>query len=191
LAVFGDAGYELNGIDLTPRVSTDMPRWLAACRYKTGTFRQADFCSFVDEKKYDVVCSFGFIEHFPNFEEILQLHTRLVKEGGYLVVCAPNFRGSLQYVLHKYLDSDNLGRHWVPAMNPPIWAKVAESSGFKIIESGYLGSFDFWVEEQPRNYWQRRILSLISRLKPHLERIVPYGLPMTAPYCGLIAQKIR
>lgn len=69
LSVFGELGYELNGIDISPRVETDLPIWLRDKGYKTGNFINADFFDYADSRKYGVVCSFGFIEHFVNWQE--------------------------------------------------------------------------------------------------------------------------
>ncbi len=36
LAVFGELGYELNGLDLTPRVEQDFSAWLKSMHYPGG-----------------------------------------------------------------------------------------------------------------------------------------------------------
>jgi len=50
---------------------------------------------------FDVVISRGFIEHFTNMNEVMDAHLNLLKQGGYLVVSVPNFRGI--YYLWIYL----------------------------------------------------------------------------------------
>src|SRR5262245_46611715 len=57
-------GYTVSGIDATPSVKDRMPQRLALHGIKTGEFQQADFLTFTPTRTYDVVCSFGFIEHF-------------------------------------------------------------------------------------------------------------------------------
>ena len=64
------------------------------------------------------VSSFGFIEHFVNWKEILTQQARLVNNGGYLVVEAPNFYGLIQKMLHWFFDKENYKRHYVPSMSP-------------------------------------------------------------------------
>lgn len=41
------------------------------------------------ENEYDIVCSFGVIEHFPDKQAILEAHKRFVKPGGYALVIIP------------------------------------------------------------------------------------------------------
>ena len=189
LAILGEAGYELNGVDLTPRVLTDVPIWLREHGYSIGEFYQQDFFAFNPEKKYDVVCSFGFIEHFTNYADVLLRHLQFLKEGGYLIVATPNFSGFFQQLLHKMLDDENLKRHWIPAMNPATWATVIENSGNLVLEAGYLGGFEFWGGEQKRSLLQKKILAGVCRAAKYLNSIVPQGHSSIAPYCGLIAQK--
>src|SRR5713101_7012934 len=59
-------GYEVSGIDATPFVLTRMPPRFQGV--KVGRFYQGDFLQFQPPGLFDVVCSFGFIEHFTNFE---------------------------------------------------------------------------------------------------------------------------
>lgn len=190
LSAFGKAGFELNGIDLTPRVKTDLPQWFDECGFKTGEFSQSDFWEYTSLRKYNVVCSYGFIEHFPNFEQALLRHMEFVEENGYLLVCTPNFRGLVQYVLHKFADNENMARHWIPAMDPQKWAHAVSKQGFEIIKAEYIGTFDFWVEEQTRNVFQKGILRIMEKGNPILQKYAPRGNRYLAPYCGLIARKV-
>ena len=61
---------------------------------------QEDFFSFDSDIKYDIVCSFGFVEHFEDTETVLRRHCNLVKPGGRLLITMPNFLG-LNGLLHK------------------------------------------------------------------------------------------
>lgn len=189
LAVFGDLGYNLNGIDLTPRVETDLPEWLKTQGYKVGKFHKGDFLNY-DNKgiKYDIVCSFGFIEHFNNWERILVKQAHLVKDGGYLVVSAPNFRGFFQRMIHFIFDKENYERHYIPSMNPKMWAIETEKLDFETKYSGYFGSFDFWLDKPERNVFRKILLKGLRCLSPVLKRL-PKDQMAYSPYCGLIAQK--
>ena len=79
LAVLGQKGWELNGLDLTPHLP-HMVNWLKQQDFKTGTFSISKFEEVDQNKQYDLVYSCGFIEHFTNYEEIIRLHTSLVKK---------------------------------------------------------------------------------------------------------------
>jgi SAM-dependent methyltransferase len=120
LPILGELGYELHGIDLTPRVEQDLPAWLRNQGYRVGRFVKGEFLSWDPGRRYDVVCSFGFIEHFSDWPAVLRSQARLVAKGGYLVVSTPNFRGALQWLLHWSLDRQNLKRHNIWSMNPRL-----------------------------------------------------------------------
>jgi len=55
---------------------------------------------FNNPHKFDIVASFGFIEHFTNWVEILESHISLLNNNGYLIVEVPNFIGPFQHWLH-------------------------------------------------------------------------------------------
>lgn len=65
----------------------------------------------------DVVSSFGFIEHFTNWREVLAKHAEPVADDGHLIIEAPNFTGAFQRWLHVNFDKANSARHrksWSP-----------------------------------------------------------------------------
>jgi len=186
----GKLGYELHGIDLTPRVAVELRPWLESLGCRTGDFALADFWSWEPSSLYEIVCSYGFIEHFPEMSVVLRRQAEWVAEGGYLVVTAPNFRGILQRGLHRLLDPENLERHIVEVMDPRSWQEIVEPLGFEILHAGFLGRFNFWWGEQRRTMLQDLGLSVVQKIKPVLARL-PAGCPMYAPYCGLIARKLE
>jgi len=188
LTVMGDLGYTLNGIDLTPRVTTDFPEWLKHKGYKTGAFVKEDFLKFNPGKKYDMVCSFGFIEHFTNWKQIFKKHIDLVDEGGYLVIETPNFRGFVQRFIHYFLDYENYKRHYIPSMRPEKWAKLCKEHGFEIIYSGYIGEFQFWVDKPPTTFVKTKIFNRIITNYERLKKMKPNN-PHYSPYCGIIAKR--
>lgn len=189
LAAFGELGYELNGIDLTPRTMTDMVPWLKACGYKLGQFHNEDFFQFQPDEPYDIVSSFGFIEHFPDWEDVLFRHAELVKKDGYLVVTTPNFRGVIQRALHFTLDRANYDRHIISSMNPMKWKDIIQREGFEILEAGYFSEFSFWTEEDEQNIFQKGAAKAMRYLTPILAKTLPHNHPTYAPFCGLIARR--
>ena len=189
LGVFGELGYEVNGIDLTPRVSGDFPKYLASRGFEVGQFTQGDFLKTEPNNQFDVVCSFGFIEHYSNWDEVIKKHFEWLKPGGHLVLEAPNFKGSFQLLLHRLVDQENLNRHNIDSMVPHQWAQLARDAGFEIIQEGYLGNFLFWEDQQERNFLQKATLKGIRVLSKILPKVLPEGLPAFAPFCAVIAKK--
>ena len=183
---FGKLGYELNGIDQTEYLDR-MIDWFKNNSFKIGGFRQGDVFNLSFDKQYDVVASFGFIEHFENFEEVLKIHCNLVKAGGYIYVTVPNFAGFIQNKLHSFFDNESLNKHCVPSMDPEKWARVLKTEGFEIIKNGYLGGFDFWVGNQKRNFLKKIIIKAIRIFLPI--RFLPNSRSYS-PEIYIIAKKI-
>ena len=188
LTMFGELGYELNGIDYTERVD-QVPTWLKSEGYKVGEFYYEDFFKWNSSKQYDLVYSLGFIEHFTEFKDVIKSHCDMVANNGYLILEVPNFIGRFQFWIHSKFDKENLNRHHVPAMDISDWLPVLEENGFEIIDSRYFGSFHFWVEHEERSFFQRGCLKIIRTLKPLLAKILPDDRKAYSPFCGVIAKR--
>jgi 2-polyprenyl-3-methyl-5-hydroxy-6-metoxy-1,4-benzoquinol methylase len=187
LGVLGQLGYVVHGVDLTPTVARMKPAFDAE-GLRTGDFQEADFLSYSPDRKYDIVCSFGFIEHFTNWADVLRKHAELVRPGGLLVIETPNFRGTVQHLLHRWLDHENYLRHHIAAMEPAAWAALLQREGFVIQQSGWFGSFEFWHDTSHHGLLHRMGFRVLRSLTPWLKRR-PEGGPSLSPYCGLIARK--
>ncbi len=181
-------GYRVSGIDATPQVETRMRDYLEGNGVEVGELFRGNFLEFVAPKPYEVVCSFGFVEHFYNFEEIIKLHIKLTKESGTLILSCPNFRG-LQYWLHRAFDSVNLRRHVLEAMDLDRWRRVLEANGMEVVHQGYYRTADFWVEAEPRSPIARASTARIRRLFQAVDRRLSWPNPMTSPYMISISKK--
>ncbi len=162
---FGALGYQLNGIDQTPYLM-DMERWFYKEDFTIGNFAGGDILKLDFNTTYDVVFSSGFIEHFENFEEIIRIHGKLTKSGGHVFITAPNFAGKVQKYLHTHLDKENTDRHNLLAMDVEKWKKVLVQDGFDIVEAGYVGGFDFWVDKEKRGIFKKILTKIITILTP-------------------------
>ena len=154
-----------------------------------GEFWGEDFEKFQTERKFDVVASFGFIEHFDNFEDIVLKHAAPVNSKGCLVLEVPNFYGALQNFLHRNFDKENYARHFIPAMNVELLAERIEQMGFEIVYQGYFGSADFWTEHQERGLFQKLLLTAIYSLRPVFKRMLPADRRMYSPFAGIVARR--
>lgn len=189
LAVFGELGFQLHGLDMTPRVVSDLPNWLRARNYNVGSFEKVDFRNYVTGQEFDIVASFGFIEHFKEWRELLIKQASLVRKGGYIVVSTPNFTGWTQRLLHRALDRENYLRHFTPSMYPLVWETVVAERGFETVYCGTFGKFEFWVEAESRNIFQIFCLSALKYMTPLFKRF-PKDKKAYSPYSGLIARKL-
>lgn len=181
-------GYTVHGIDATPAVENQMPRRLLQHGVSVGEFVRGDFLAMKPERTYDVVCSFGFIEHFRETEDVIARHVRLVSPGGMLVMSCPNFRYG-QHLLHRLLDAENLKRHVLPAMDLGRWQRALMSSGMSIVHRGYYGTFDFWTEAPEEHRRRRGLARAVRRIAQGISRRVDFPNPILSPHMIMIAQK--
>lgn len=189
LTVFGELGYELHGIDLTSRVEIDLPRWLKLQGYRVGEFSKVDILKFFPSEQYDIVSSFGFIEHFSDWRGLLFKHASLVKKDGFLIIETPNFRGIVQRFLHLAFDKKNYERHNIDSMKPREWKKIVTERGFEIVFCGYFGNFLFWVDDDERNWLQKMLINLIQSTTKRYLKYLPNNR-LYSPCCGLICKKL-
>lgn len=108
---------------------------------------QADFEKYKIEKQFDLVISLGFIEHFKNYEEILDKHASLLKENGTLMITVPNMR----YVRHWYgllLDHENLKIHNLKCMKKKVFTDFAKRNNLELITCCYEGGFAYGVHQK-------------------------------------------
>jgi len=106
---------------------------------------QHDVFAHQPTELYDLVASFGLIEHFKDLKEILMAHTKYMKPGATLLIALPNFKG-INGLLQKYFDPDNLSIHNLNMMNLRLLKKGLEELGLLQIEVSYYPSTQVWIE---------------------------------------------
>jgi len=188
LSVFGELGYELHGVDLTPRVEEDLSKWLKGRGHRVGEFHKTDVSEFFPSEQYDIVSSFGFIEHFSDWRGMILKHASLVNKNGILIIETPNFRGLVQHFLHHVFDRENLDRHNLDSMQVREWEKILRELGFEVVYCGYFGNFLFWVDECKRNWFKRFLINLIQSTTKRCLKYLPNNR-VYSPFCGLICKK--
>lgn len=181
-------GYRVHGIDQTPYVADRLPAHLAAHDVAIGNLHRGDFFAFEAPITYNVVCSFGFVEHFRETEDVLHRHMALVAPGGMLIVSCPNFR-RVQYLLHRVLDTENLRRHVLPAMNLSRWRRCVEQGGFTVLHAGYEGTAGFWTESQSATDLQRAIALKVAQVAGGINKHVAWPNRWLSPHMVLVARR--
>jgi len=147
LALALSHGYRPVALDYLPAV-----RSLPAAFLKHGVeleIIEADFLSMAADRTFDVVMSFGFIEHFNNAEAILQKHWELVAENGFLVVSLPIF-GPMQMILRQLILTperlnDALRTHHTKIMDMRVIRRWCERlPGAQILKCGHVDHMHTW-----------------------------------------------
>jgi 2-polyprenyl-3-methyl-5-hydroxy-6-metoxy-1,4-benzoquinol methylase len=190
--ILGERGYEINGIDMTKKIEDPRLKiWLESNGFKVGTLKKINFLNFETNEKYDVVCSFGFIEHFRNWDNILKRHEALVADKGYLILETPNFAGLFQKIYHYICDKENYKRHIVQSMNPNKWVKCLPHTKYKVLYKGYFGGFNYWRESDKQDFTilQRGVSFVYRRVLRRILKNLPNNR-MYSAFCGMVVQKM-
>jgi 2-polyprenyl-3-methyl-5-hydroxy-6-metoxy-1,4-benzoquinol methylase len=117
---------------------------------------------------FDVVVSFGLIEHFSNTNEIVSALAGLLKPGGVILTNIPNMRGTIGFV-QKILNRRIYDIH-VP-LTPSQVKSAHEAAGLSVIEAGYFLSSNFGVvnlgdpNRKDPGWWAKKIaLAILVRI---------------------------
>jgi 2-polyprenyl-3-methyl-5-hydroxy-6-metoxy-1,4-benzoquinol methylase len=188
-----DKGYQINGIDFHPR-SPQLKEKLQNRAFDIGDLFFHDISTFDStDKRYDLVYSVGFIEHFINWQQILELHASLVTHGGKLIITAPNFRSLFPRIYHFIWNRESFKIHYLPSMKPHSWAAILVKHGFKIEYAGHFGGTHFWSESKNGNkffvYSSRLYVALVLFIK----QVIPVKFRADNQFncfCGIVATRM-
>lgn len=142
-------GFDIYGIDYNEDGVKRTNKYLA----KFG-LRGKIFCEDVRSKRFqnqfkeyfDVVCSMGVVEHYTDPTEMFDVHRKLLKKGGLLIITIPNYGdGTIARFGQRIhgLENNLLETHNVGLMNIQKYAKYLEKfPDLKIMTLNYFGPYD-------------------------------------------------
>lgn len=136
-------GFDVAGIDYATS-GCESARLILARENISGTIHEADFFQPPSDllARFDVVFSYGVVEHFDPPVECLAALARFLKPGGMLVTLVPNmagFTGSLQ----KWLNRPVFDIH--NPLDRVALARATADAQLQVTDSTYLGSVNFGV----------------------------------------------
>jgi trans-aconitate methyltransferase len=150
---------------------------------------EADLFTYEPAEKYDMVLSFGLIEHFSDTKYIIEKHLPFLKPGGTLFITLPNFKGVNGWVQRKF-DRENYDKHYIESMNPALLAGYCRQLGLKNVESYYHGKFSTWLENKSiQTIFTRAIVKGIWIAGKAITRLIPVESKWLSPYIVLKATK--
>lgn len=108
----------------------------------------ADFLKWNNLISYEVVSSFGFVEHFENYSNIINKHIEILKDNGYLVIGVP-YLGYFQLWIRKFFYKKQrldevLRIHNRKIMNLNELKRIIENKKMNVVFAGYVGEMDVW-----------------------------------------------
>jgi len=143
---------------------------------------ESDLFNYTPEEKYDMVLSFGLIEHFSDTASIIKTHLQFLKPGGTLFITLPNFTGVNGWV-QKNFDKENYDKHYIDCMNPTFLAETCKQLGLKEVESYYHGKFTVWLENKSeQNAIAKSIVKAIWVAGKVFTKIIPIESKALSPY---------
>jgi len=86
------------------------------------------------------------------------------------------------------VNKENIDRHNLSSMDVKKWENVLKNESFEIIQSGYFGGFDFWVDYEKRGIIKKIITKTLTHI-PAL-RFLPNNR-VYSPEIILVAKKIK
>jgi hypothetical protein len=143
-----------------------------------------DFFAFSSQKKYDVVFSSGFIEHFQDTRDVIQRHVNLLSENGQLLILIPNFLG-LNGKIQRRFDRANLEAHNLKSMEIPYLKETMRSFDLHDVTVEYTGKPMVWMEPKPEN---RNKIKWVKALS-YAIKLIPVKGRTLSPFIVIYARK--
>jgi SAM-dependent methyltransferase len=128
----------------------------------------ADFFSKEFHEQYagffDIVVSRGFIEHFSDSEDVIARHLNLVRNGGYLFITVPNYRG-INYFLQWMFKREILPLHRLDIMQRKKYCNLFVQKNIIPLHCDYWGTFNFglfYPSENPVSAFAYRLCAYLQ-----------------------------
>jgi len=192
-------GFNVSGLDYSKIGCEKTIRNLSNCEIK-GEVVCADLFNPPSHLlgRYDVVVSFGVVEHFDNTSKALQALSKFLKKDGLLITNIPNMSGFLGFV-QKHINRPVYDIH--NPLDREKFMNTHAETDCKVIECEYFMSTNFGVcnlngvrRNSIKWLMKKVILALLSRISMLTWRIEKRyrALPVSrffSPYIQCIAKK--
>jgi 2-polyprenyl-3-methyl-5-hydroxy-6-metoxy-1,4-benzoquinol methylase len=142
---------------------------------------------------FDVVMSYGFIEHFADPRAVVDRHVALLKDGGFLIISVPRLRG-LNYVLAKLVARRLISMHNLEIMSLDTFTPLFDAEILTPLRCGLIGGIDIdMVTSHSESRVVRLAGSIVQKLFNLLFRISPFRIEsrFTSPHLVFIGTKRR
>ena len=137
--------YSIDGCEYIEAASKKTMDNLKICGVSEFNIYTGDFLEMDLNKKYDVVISLGFIEHFDNTDSVCKKHAQLLKEEGILIIGIPKLTGLNYYIakqIDKTLDDKLIPNHNLRIMNLEYFKKIGSITNCKNLFVDTIGGFE-------------------------------------------------
>lgn len=150
---------------------------------------EADLFTYQPTEKYDLVSSFGLIEHFENTKEIIEKHLIFLNDGGTLFITLPNFKGVNGWV-QKNFDKYNYDKHNMGCMDLSFLSLMAKDLGLKDVKTYYTGGFSTWLEnKESKSAIDKAVVKTIWYAGKIVSKVLRQETKLLSPYIVLEGRK--
>ncbi len=182
-----EMGLAPNGIDYTESGCKSARRALESIN-ATGSIFCVDFMELDPSfhGKYDVVTSFGVVEHFINTGQVLACFADTLAPGGKMITFVPNVR-SLAGSLVKRLDRALFDTHKL--FDLAEFAGYHQEAGLQVLEATYTEWLDFeWLPMHRMNptvgFVAKNVFHYLNRMKLSAYKRMPSFHPQSSALCS-------
>jgi cyclopropane fatty-acyl-phospholipid synthase-like methyltransferase len=176
-------GYRVSGVDYSDQLSYTREN-LRSNGICDAELFQCDLFHFHPPKQYDLVFSYGFVEHFDDHEQVIRRHEELTAPGGMVVIIVPNLT-HLHRVLCGRFAPQILAVHRFPLMHAEILRRGLEGAGLEVLHCKYNKTFRPTYPLPPALDFCSRALQKSLRLL----RLDNIGNRFGSPYLISVARK--
>ncbi|EKD83496.1 MAG: hypothetical protein ACD_39C00636G0008 [uncultured bacterium] len=134
---------EVTGLDYSEDGLKSCKLLFEALKLPVKLYQEDLFSNTLPTESFDVVVSFGVIEHFDDPRPAIEKHLELLKPGGTALICIPNYSG-IFYQLQKFADPENLELHNLTIMNAENLKKLVLRENVNVSTYSY-GSVSLWL----------------------------------------------
>ncbi len=186
-------GFSVGGIEYRPAAAARARGMLKAIGVDADV-RSVDLFDEAGRRalgRWDVVSSFGFVEHFTDVDEVCRLHWELVAPGGTLVIVVPNHSGIYGWLMER-LDPEAAPLHnrmdW-----PVLRDAVSALPGSTLLRGGYVCRFGLSATNVYARAARLGRLAYVGVRAPfwaaeRLGQLVPNSARFS-PYIAVVARK--
>lgn len=182
-------GYEVSGIDYT-EAGLELAQSILEKANVDGQLVHGDLFKIPPEwrERFDVVVSFGLVEHFENTSQVISACSGYLRPGGQMITLVPTMRG-LYGLAYRMLRPSVYRKH-VPHSLETL-KKAHADAGLNIRYCGYILGLPGLLSAKGNSGLLSRMTFALSRSYWSLERS-GFGVPpnrFTSPYALCILNK--
>jgi cyclopropane fatty-acyl-phospholipid synthase-like methyltransferase len=99
-----------------------------------------DFLKHETRNQYDIVLSLGFVEHFQDYDKVLDRHCEYLSDHGSMLIMVPYMKYG-QYLHRRIFDHENLKVHNTRCMRKSVFRNFAKRNNLNIHHLVFFGGY--------------------------------------------------